>query len=77
MHSRGSDGSHSVKSTVSLVSIVRFGRGVYLLVDLQSINNRSQLAESFISLLMVFQLGRYQVCQVSQGLRSIENLSTT
>ena len=45
-----------------------------LLLDLQAINHRRQLAQNLISFLVVFELSSNEVCEVAKGLRGIEDL---
>lgn len=47
-------------------------RGVtYFLLNLQSINDRSQLAQNLVGFLVEFELGGDQVCEVSEGFRGV------
>jgi len=46
----------------------------YLLLDLQSIYSRGELAEDLVGLLVELQLGGDQIGQVAQGLRGIKDL---
>lgn len=45
-----------------------------LLLDLQAINHRRQLAQDLISLLVVFELSSNEVCKVAKGLGGIKDL---
>lgn len=47
----------------------------YLMLDLQAINNRRQLAEDLVRLLVEFELSGDQVRQVAERLRGIEGLA--
>lgn len=46
----------------------------YLLLNLQSIHYRSQLAENLVGSLVEFELRSNQVCQVPQRLRGVKDL---
>lgn len=51
------------------------GTITYLLLDLQSIYDRTKLCEDLLGLLVVFDLGSNEIREVAKGLRSIKNLS--
>lgn len=48
--------------------------GTYLLLDLQSIHSRGELAEDLVGLLVELQLGGNQIGQIAQGLGGIKDL---
>lgn len=47
----------------------------YLLLDLQRINSRGELAQNLVGLLVELELGGDQVGQVAQGLGGIKDLN--
>lgn len=45
-----------------------------LLLDLKTVNNRCKFAEDLVCLLVEFELGGDQICEVSEGFGRIEDL---
>ncbi len=48
-----------------------------LLLNLKTVDNRSQLAQDLVGLFVVFQLRSDKICEVAKRLRSVKDLAST